>query len=204
MIFNLEQSDHQNLIYSLVLLTFLIGSVIVHRELKLGQALKYLIIWGIVAFIGVALYAYRFEFQDFKSRIVGEINPESARLDQENRIVINLSRDGHFYVDLKINDEQVRFMIDTGASDIVLNMTDAQRIGIDIKNLVFDKRYQTANGEVYGASTRLDKVEIAGVKFYDISASVNGADLGTSLLGMRFLREFKRYEFYQDKLILEI
>jgi predicted aspartyl protease len=40
--------------------------------------------------------------------------------------------------------------------------------------------------------------------FYDVPASVNSAEMGTSLLGMSFLRRFKKYEFYRDKLILSM
>ena len=63
-------------------------------------------------------------------------------------------------------------MIDTGASDIVLGMQEAKKIGINPKNLIFNKRYQTANGEVFGASIRLNEIEVGGVKFYDMPASI--------------------------------
>ena len=95
-------------------------------------------------------------------------------------------------------------MIDTGASDLVLSLKDAKKVGIDVRKLNFNKRYQTANGVTYGASVSLDQVEFGGVKFGNIPASVNNSQMGTSLLGMSFLRNFKKYEFYRDKLILTI
>ena len=118
--------------------------------------------------------------------------------------MINLSQDGHFYLNVKINNVPVRFMIDTGASDIVLNLDEAKRVGIDVKKLRFDKTYQTANGKSFGAMVVLDEITVADVIFRKVSASVNSAEMGTSLLGMRFLRQFKKYEFYQDKLVLTI
>ncbi len=201
---NLADSDYQNMVYSLILLIALLSSVVFRRDFKFSQALKYLAAWGVVAAIGVALYAYRFEFSDFKNRILGELSPTTARLNSEGRLVINISQDGHFYLDTKINNQAVRFMIDTGASSIVLNIEDAKKAGISIADLVFDKRYHTANGVVMGASTVLAEIEIGGIKFVDVRASVNSADLGVSLLGMDFLRKFRRYEFYQDKLVLEL
>lgn len=198
-----SNSDTQNLIYLLILLGFLLSSFVVRKEFKIAKALKYLTIWAMIALFGVALYAYRFEFSDFKNRMMSELNPSSARLDGQ-KLVVNLSQDGHFYLDTKINGKAIRFMIDTGASDIVLNLSDAKKIGINPRNLIYDKRYNTANGVVLGASVRLDEIEVSSVKFYDVKASVNSADLGVSLLGMSFLREFRRYEFYRDKLILEI
>lgn len=202
--FDLQSGEWQNLIYSIILLVFLLSGIISRRDFAYKKLFKALAIWGLIGFICVALYSYRFEFSDFKNRILGEINPSFARVNEGGKLVINLSRDGHFYLNVKINNQPIRFMIDTGASDIVLNKNDAQKIGINLSNLNFNKIYQTANGKSFGASITLDKVEIAEVIFYEISASVNNSNMGTSLLGMSFLRKFRRYEFYQDKLILEI
>ena len=85
---------------------------------------------------------------------------------------------------------------------MVLNQKDARKIGINAKNLVFNRIYQTANGKSYGASVILNKVEINGLIFKQVPASVNSGNMGISLLGMRFLRNFKKYEFSQNKLIL--
>lgn len=203
MILNFNESDSQNLIYSLILLAFLLSSLFFRREFKLSQTLKYLAIWFALILSGVLLYSFRFEFQSVKNRLMGELNPSSAQITKSGKITINISKDGHFYLKSKINNKPVLFMIDTGASDIVLNLKDAKNAGINFSELIFNKRYQTANGAIYGASTTLNKIEISGVKFYNIKASVNQADLGVSLLGMSFLRKFKKYEFYQDKLVLE-
>ena len=204
MLDNLDKTDQQNLIYLSILLAFLIGGIFFRRNLKLSQALKYLAWWALIAFVGIGFYTYRFEFSDFKTRILGEINPASAHLENDNQIVINLAEDGHFYIDTKINGIAIRFMIDTGASDIVINANEAQKLGFDRDKLLFNKRYETANGTVFGASVNLHELEIAGIKFHDINASINSADMGISLLGMSFLRQFKKYEFYQDRLVLTL
>lgn len=197
-------SDKANMVYLVLILIMLISGLVSRRDLPIAKAAKYLFYWAVIVFIAIGIYSYRFEFSGLKNRILSELNPTAARLDEHGRLVINISQDGHFYVDTKINGQAVRFMIDTGASDIVLGIDDAVRIGINSKNLVFNKRYQTANGEVYGASIRLNEIEVGGVKFHDMPASINSADLGVPLLGMAFLRQFTRYEFYQDKLILEL
>jgi len=95
-------------------------------------------------------------------------------------------------------------MIDTGASDISISLKDAKKIGVNIKNLEFNKRYQTANGIALGASISLKEMEVGEIKFFDLTASVNGGDMNNSLLGMSFLKRLKKYEFYQDQLILTI
>lgn len=200
----MQESDYQNFIYLALLLVLLVSSLLSRRDLDFKKVLKYLAIWALIGFVVVALYAYRFEFSDFKSRIAGELNPTKARIGKEGALVINLSQDGHFYLDTKINGAPIRFMIDTGASDITLSLADAKKIGINVKNLNFNKVYQTANGKSFGASVMLEEVEVANVKFVKVGASVNNAPMGVSLLGMSFLRQFRKYEFYQDRLELTI
>ena len=93
-------------------------------------------------------------------------------------------------------------MIDTGASDVVINLAQAKKIGINIKKLKFNKLYQTANGISKGATTKIAKLEFASINFKNIPISINSGNQSSALLGMSFLRKFKKYEFYSDKLIL--
>ena len=204
MLENLTSSDQQSFLYSVLLLFFLISGIIFRREIALSQALKYLALWALIAFIGVGLYAYRYQFSDFKERMLEAISPTTVRVNEKGELVINLSSDGHFYIDIKINNVPMRFMIDTGASDIVIDKMQAEKIGINLQNLVFNKRYETANGKSYGAGVVLEEVQVGNAKFVNIRASVNSAELGMPLLGMSFLRQFKKYEFYQDRLVLTL
>jgi aspartyl protease family protein len=200
----MQNNDWQNFIYLALILSLLVGSLISRRDLDFSKVVKYLGIWAVIGFVVVALYAYRFEFADFKARILGELNPARAQVGRSGELIVNLSEDGHFYLNTKINGAPVRFMIDTGASSITLNLEDAKKIGIDVKKLNFNQSYQTANGTSWGASVRLEEVVVAGVKFVNVGASVNRSEMGTSLLGMSFLRQFKKYEFYRDRLVLTI
>ena len=200
---NFQSGDWQNFLYLSLILIILVSGLVSRRDFAYAKVVKYLALWSVIGFFFVILYSYRFEFYDFKDRILGEINPSYARVDEEGKLLINISQDGHFYLNLRINGELILFMVDTGATDVVLSKRDAIRAGINLKELNFNRVYQTANGKSFGAFIVLDKVEIAGIKFDKVYASVNDSDMGTSLLGMSFLRKFRRYEFYQDQLILE-
>jgi len=202
---SLNNSDWQNLLYLVLLLTMLLAGLFSRRNLQYGKILKYLAAWAAIALVIIAFYSYRYEFSDLKDRVVAEINPSKAKFDENNgTLTIRASEDGHFYLDVKINATMVRFMVDTGASEITLSNQELSRLGIDSQKLNFNRAYQTANGTSFGAAITLDEIEIGGVKFYDVPASVNNGNMGTSLLGMSFLRKFKRYEFYRDTLVLEI
>lgn len=201
---NFNSSDQQSFVFSLILLVFLVSSLIFRREIALSKALKYLALWALIALVGVGLYAYRYQFTDFKDKMLGAFNPAAVRTSDNGEMVINLSSEGHFFIDVAINGVPMRFMIDTGASDIVIDKNQAQKLGINTQDLVFNKRYQTANGSSFGASVVLQEVQVGNVKFHNIAASVNSAELGTPLLGMSFLRQFHKYEFYQDRLVLTL
>jgi len=201
---NLSTSDWQSFSALALISVMLLSNLLTRRDLSFAKIIKYLGIWSVIGLVTIIIYSYRFEFSDFKARIAGEINPSSVQVNQSGELEINLSQDGHFYIDVKINNISVRFMIDTGASDIVISLKEAQRLGINYKKLNFNKSYQTANGISWGAGVRLDEVEVGNVVFHDVAASVNNADMGSSLLGMSFLRRFKKYEFYRDRLVLTI
>ena len=199
-----SSGDWQNFASLSIILAMLISGLLTRRDLPLSKIIKYLGIWSVVGLATIVIYSYRFEFSDFKNRILGEINPSAVRINKSGELEIALSQDGHFYIDLKINGTAMHFMIDTGASDIVISLAEAKRIGINPKKLNFNKPYQTANGKTWGATVMLDQIEVGDVIFHDVAASVNNAEMGTSLLGMSFLRKFKKYEFYRDRLILTI
>lgn len=198
----MENNDLSQIVYLVILILIMSYGIINRKEMSLKKIVKYFLIWSLIGLIIIALYAYRFEFNNFKERISGEINPTSAQLNQQGQLIINISDDSHFYVKILINKKPILFMIDTGASDIVLNLQDAIKIGVNPKNLIFNRQFQTANGRVLGASIILKEVEISGIKFKDVRASVTNGEMGVNLLGMSFLRRFGKYEFYQDRLIL--
>ena len=198
----MENNDLSQIVYLVILILIMSYGMINRKEMSLKKIVKYFLIWSLIGLIIIALYAYRFEFNNFKERISGEINPTSAQLNQQGQLIINISDDSHFYVKILINKKPILFMVDTGASDIVLNLQDAIKIGVNPKNLIFNRQFQTANGRVLGASIILKEVEISGIKFRDVKASVTNGEMGVNLLGMSFLRRFGKYEFYQDRLIL--
>ncbi len=198
---NFTSDDTGQFIYLILLLVFLANTLIFNKKIKTSKILLQLSCWlGIILFT-IALYSFRHEFINIKDRIASELFPSNA-LRVNSQIRINISKDNHYYIDLLINNKNIRFLIDTGASDLVLNQKDAKKIGINLNNLHFNKIYQTANGSTKGASIILDEINIKGLIFRDISASVNLAKMETSLMGMRFLKNFKKYEFYQDRLII--
>ncbi len=93
-----------------------------------------------------------------------------------------------------MNGETIEFVVDTGATDIVLNEADAVRLGFNMSDLVYSGRASTANGVVPIARVRLETITLGRFTDRNIGASVNGAELEYSLLGMRYLGRFRKIE----------
>ena len=101
-----------------------------------------------------------------------------------------------------INGEDVDFIVDTGATSIVLTKEDALRVGVDPASLNFFGRAETANGVVRTAAVRLEHVAFAGQIDRNLRASVNGGNLQSSLLGMTYLSRFSKLEIEGSELRL--
>jgi len=117
-------------------------------------------------------------------------------------VIVPRANDGHYYVTLDIDDTPVRFVIDTGASDVVLTQDDARKIGIDVDNLFFGGIANTANGEVRTARVKLHNVRLGEITDLVIPASVNAGEMDTSLLGMSYLQRYNKIELGGGKMVL--
>jgi len=188
--------DAPRLIYLLLLLLMVGGGVFSARRGLIGGKLKMLLAWAAI-FTAVAFVHswYNSSFYLF--------DPAVARLGEDGRsITLPRTRSGGFEAIATVNGTDVRFLIDTGATGVVLSQTDAVRVGIDLDSLVFDGLAATANGDVAIANVTLDTVDLAGIVDRKIRASVTAGELNFSLLGMSYLEVFERIEISGDELTL--
>lgn len=116
--------------------------------------------------------------------------------------VVRAGSHGHFLVSAVVNGVPIDFMIDTGASHIVLALQDARKLGYGPANLDFSQEFQSANGTVRAAPIELRELRVGQLQLYDLEASVNGGPLPISLLGMSFLQQLRSYEVADGRLIL--
>lgn len=161
---------------------------------SLGKTARMAMAWGLI-FLGVVV-AYGL-WDDVRR----EVLPRQAVL-ADSTIEVPRGGDGHFHLTLQINGQPVEFLVDTGATSIVLTLEDAERIGLDPANLAFLGSAQTANGIVRTAATRVDEITLGPIRFDNVRVSVNGGDMPGSLLGMDYLSRFDRLEISGNTLRL--
>ena len=119
-------------------------------------------------------------------------------------LTLEANRQGHFKVDARIEGRHIDFMVDTGASLVVMRESDAAQIGIRPMRSDYTMTTSTANGKIRAAPVKLDRVEIGGITVYDVPAIVLPDEaLGQSLLGVSFLSRLKRYEYANGRMVLE-
>jgi aspartyl protease family protein len=110
-----------------------------------------------------------------------------------NRLVYHADPRGHVLLTAAANGAPVRFMVDTGATLVVLNPDDARAAGIRRGDLVFNHTVQTANGPVHAAPVLLREIRIGELSIEKVQAAVIDSQ-GQSVLGMSFLGRLKGFE----------
>ena len=105
-------------------------------------------------------------------------------------ITIPVGKDGHFFIDGFINGRSSKFMVDTGASAVVLGRAEADRLGLDYKKIPSSIQVRTANGVATAQPIRLQKLRVGEVELLNVEAII-GPDLPFILLGNSFLSHFK-------------
>lgn len=117
--------------------------------------------------------------------------------------VMVLQRDGsgQFRLTATIDNEDVSFMVDTGADVVALTEATAERLRILPAEDEFQPLMKTASGTGYGAPIVLDTVEIGGEKFSQVEAVVMKG-LETDLMGQSVLRRMGGVELQGDSMVI--
>lgn len=187
--------DIPRVIYYLLLLLAIGGYLVAALRRRPGQALQQLMIWALI-FLGVAAVAGI--WPDVRAAIL-----PAQTVTQSGRIELPLRADGHYYLQAEVNGAAIDFVIDTGASQIVLSRADAEQAGIDTGALAYIGRAFTANGEVATAPVRLDSLTVGPFTDRDVPAVVNRGAMDGSLLGMSYLTRFGKVEFDGTRMVLQ-
>ena len=171
----------------------------------IGWALRQLILWG-----GVVLVAFVVSNRmlprpgDAPPAPVASAStpePTQTRTAMANSLVFRANPQGHVIVEAEVNGSPVKFLVDTGATMVVLTMKDAAAAGLSGSDLVFSMRTSTANGVARAAPVKLRELRIEQLVVRDVAAAVV-QNLNISLLGQSFLTRIDGYEMRDGVLTL--
>ena len=200
----LAGSDQKlRLIYLCVILAALSGGLAARLQAKPGTAIAQLGTWAVVFAALILIYSYRDQFSTLRDRFEAELIPAKGEQTGPASVAFPLEADGHYHVYGQVNGTAVRFLVDSGASDIVLSPDDARMLGLQPEVMDYTMRAQTANGVVLGAPMRIQNLKVGPITMHDVPATVNQAEMPVSLLGMEFLRRLKSWGVENGRLTFQ-
>ena len=99
---------------------------------------------------------------------------------------------GMFLTVGSINGQSVRFLVDTGATTVAMNKSQAKKLGVRYRIVGEPATASTASGFVRSYRVRLKSVTLGKIRRKNVEAMViDGNHPGPILLGMSFLRGLK-------------
>ena len=176
---------------------------------SLGFAMRQLIFLA-VTLVVAGSYMARFADRAVEARS----EPQAAVIEPANELrepttsgrslILESDRQGHFQVEARVEGRFVDFVVDTGASLVVLRESSAALAGIRPQPRDYTATAVTANGRIKAAPAKIDRIEVGGITVYDVPAMVLPDEvLSKNLLGVSFLSRLRRYEYANGRLLLE-
>lgn len=118
---------------------------------------------------------------------------------------LRADRAGHFVADFSFNSRRVKAVVDTGATLIALNESEARRAGISVRPNEFVYFVNTANGRARAARVTIDEVRLGSIRVRNVEALVlEDEALDTVLIGMSFLNRLRNFEISNGTLEMKL
>jgi aspartyl protease family protein len=172
-----------------------------------GQAL----VFAGAALIGVAMLSPSLKSGGANAPVVSEARPVAGavrgpkRISSTDPVVAPAPRelergpDGHFYADAQVNGTTIRFLVDTGASIVVLTREDAQRAGIQLPTA--RAMAMGVGGPIEVIPVTLDRIAVGGIEARGVQAAI-ADETPVSLLGQSYLQRVGSVEIRGNRMVL--
>jgi aspartyl protease family protein len=191
-----NQPDSAYVIYYVIVVAAVAGSLFGMRQ-PIGKTLKMLLAWVVIFGLGFVIFSFRGEFTSLGRRLKAEATGSS--ISDGATVRIPIADDGHYWVEAKVNNHALRFMIDSGASVTTLSRRDAQAADVPVTGR--QTTVSTANGPTLAVQSMADSLEVGSIQRSDFPVDINDRD-DTNLLGMNFLSSLRSWRVEGNYLVL--
>ena len=185
------------IVYGIIAAVFVASSLIGMRQ-PIGKTLKMALACVAIFGVGFILFSFRSEFSTLGQRLKAEAL--GTEIVQGEEVRIPIADDGHFWVSAKVNGQDVRFMIDSGASTTTISRDVAVAAGVPIGNQ--HVMVQTANGMARATRAYANRLQIAHIERTDFPIDINEND-DVNLLGMNFLSSLRSWRVEGTYLVMQ-
>ena len=194
--------DGPSLIWGVVCLALLISSLAA-RRLPLGYLAKAGLAWVAIFAALFAIFSFRYEFISIWDRIKADVSGTAGQSVSGDAIELRRQDDGHYWLQVEVNGNPVRFMIDSGASFTAINATTAAETGVQVDANGYPVILSTANGRVAAKRGLVKSLEIGPhvITDHQVVVSENFGD--TNVLGMNFLDNMQSWKVEANMMVLQ-
>lgn len=146
-----------------------------------------------------------------KNMVVRETVRRSNHSTSNGKSVVKMRKEyGVYYVPCKINNVEMEFIFDTGASNVVISLTEAlflyKQHKLSDDDILDSEYFQVADGSIAeGTVVNLRSVTIGDKTIYNVKASVVHNMEAPLLLGQTALSEFGRIsiDYTKNEIVFE-
>lgn len=188
-------------IYLVAILIF-VASALMVRRIPIGRGLQMFAGWVIIFLAAFVAFALKDDIVGFANQVLDERRAESTGVQVGEELQIKQSLDGHYWVDARLNGEDVRFLIDSGATTTSISGRTARRAGIEPRSGI-PAVVQTANGVVTVQRGRAEELQVGHIVRKDMAVHISDGFGETNVLGMNFLSSLSGWGVEGNRLILK-
>lgn len=174
--------------------------IILQRLPVIGGIVRFLFSFGILAF-AVFLLLQQAPYQPTLARFTQRIGLDNQTV-AGNTLRVQMSSDGHFWVDATVNGTRRRMLVDSGATVTAISAATANEAGLKPQANLVPVILQTANGAVRADTATVPELKVGNIVARDIKVVVSPAFGEMDVIGMNFLSKLKSWRVEGDTLVL--
>ena len=175
-------------VYILMAIMLVVGSLMARRE-PLAKLATMAAAWIVIFAAGFVLFTFRDDFGYLAERLKAEAIGTPVNDGRETRIPMAI--DGHFWVHATVNGQDVRFLVDSGATMTTIDRATALKAGVPISPKA-DEYVRTGNGVIRVSSGRADEIAVGDIVRRNVGLQVADND-DLNVLGMNYLSSLSRW-----------
>ena len=194
--------DHALSFIYLVGCLVLVLSALTVRRIPIAHGLKMFFGWLLIFLAAFVAFTVKDDFLALGKRVAQEARGEPEMVQAGRELRVRQSADGHFWVTASLNGEEVRFLIDSGATTTSISAETARKAGIRA-GTGLPAMVQTANGMVQVRRGRADLLEVGEIERRNLQVHISEAFGPMNVLGMNFLSSLSGWAVEGRWLILK-
>lgn len=165
-----------------------------------GRVLRGLFSFTLLAF-AIFLILQQAPFDPNLNRLTSAIGLDRQHV-VGSEVRIAMARDGHFWVEARINGEKRRMLVDSGATVTALSQETARAAGVEADGALVPLLIQTANGTVRAEAATVETLAVGTIEAHRLKVVVSPALGKIDVLGMNFLSDLAAWRVEGRTLIL--